>query len=171
MISGCSGGGKSTLLSELRQRGYAGVDEPGRRIIAHERAGSGAALPWVNAEAFAKRAIEMALNDRAEAATLAGWVFFDRGLIDAATALEHASGQSILPSIAGERYNRTVFIAPPWSQIYVTDGDRQHDFGEAEAEYGRLLGAFTRLGYEACELPKMSVVARADFILSRLQRA
>jgi hypothetical protein len=28
-ISGCSGGGKSTLLSELRRRGFATIDEPG----------------------------------------------------------------------------------------------------------------------------------------------
>ena len=35
-ISGCSGGGKSTLLSELRRRGFATIDEPGRRIVADE---------------------------------------------------------------------------------------------------------------------------------------
>ena len=34
LISRCSGGGKSTLLAELRARGYPVVEEPGRRIIA-----------------------------------------------------------------------------------------------------------------------------------------
>ena len=34
VISGCSGGGKSTLLSELGRRGYGTVEEPGRRITA-----------------------------------------------------------------------------------------------------------------------------------------
>ena len=33
VISGCSGGGKSTLLMELARRGHAVVDEPGRRIV------------------------------------------------------------------------------------------------------------------------------------------
>jgi predicted ATPase len=42
-ISGCSGGGKSTLLFELKRRGYAVVEEPGRRIIAEELSGSGQA--------------------------------------------------------------------------------------------------------------------------------
>jgi predicted ATPase len=28
-ISGCSGGDKSTMLSELRRRGFATIDEPG----------------------------------------------------------------------------------------------------------------------------------------------
>jgi predicted ATPase len=33
VISGCSGGGKSTLLAELARRGYRTVEEPGRRIV------------------------------------------------------------------------------------------------------------------------------------------
>jgi predicted ATPase len=33
VISGCSGGGKSTLLAELARRGHAVVEEPGRRIV------------------------------------------------------------------------------------------------------------------------------------------
>jgi predicted ATPase len=36
VISGCSGGGKSTLLAELAQRGYGVVEEPGRRIVREE---------------------------------------------------------------------------------------------------------------------------------------
>ena len=78
IISGCSGGGKSTLLAELERRGYAVVHEPGRRIAAEERAGDGRALPWVDPEAFARRAVEMALADRRDAERLGGRVFFDR---------------------------------------------------------------------------------------------
>jgi predicted ATPase len=59
IISGCSGSGKSTLLAELGQRGFATVEEPGRRIVREELAGDGSALPWVNAAAFARRAIAM----------------------------------------------------------------------------------------------------------------
>lgn len=48
IISGCSGGGKSTLIDELAKRGHAVVEEPGRRIIADERARGGTALPWID---------------------------------------------------------------------------------------------------------------------------
>jgi predicted ATPase len=89
IISGCSGGGKSTLLAELGGRGFATVEEPGRRIVREELAGDGSALPWVNAVAFTRRAIAMSLWDMAIAAPHHGWVFFDRGLIDAAVALQH----------------------------------------------------------------------------------
>jgi predicted ATPase len=37
VISGCSGGGKSTLVAELARRGYASVEEPGRRIVEDEK--------------------------------------------------------------------------------------------------------------------------------------
>ena len=36
ILSGCSGGGKSTLLAELARRGFATVEEPGRRIVIEE---------------------------------------------------------------------------------------------------------------------------------------
>ncbi|MCL2892590.1 AAA family ATPase [Brenneria tiliae] len=41
IISGCSGGGKSTLLTELKRRGHAVVEEPGRRIIQEETRSGG----------------------------------------------------------------------------------------------------------------------------------
>jgi predicted ATPase len=80
VISGCSGGGKSTLLIELARRGHAVVDEPGRRIVKEELRGDGSALPWVDGAGFARRAIGVALADRDTASRLGGWVFFDRGI-------------------------------------------------------------------------------------------
>lgn len=168
IISGCSGGGKSTLLAELSARGYAVIEEPGRRIVAEERGGSGRALPWVDLAAFAVRAVELSLADRERAKSLSGVVFFDRGLIDAAAALEFVSGTPILRKYASERYNRQVFLTPPWPEIYNTDDDRRHDLQEASAEYERLLSAYSSLGYDALILPKTSVVRRADFIIRHL---
>ena len=64
VISGCSGGGKSALLSELGRRGHGVVEEPGRRILAEELEDTGGALPWVNLAAFAQRAIAISLGSR-----------------------------------------------------------------------------------------------------------
>ncbi|SEI08083.1 AAA domain-containing protein [Rhizobium tibeticum] len=36
ILSGCSGGGKSTLLAELAKRGFAVAEEPGRRIVKQQ---------------------------------------------------------------------------------------------------------------------------------------
>ena len=75
LISGCSGGGKSTLLAELARRGFATVEEPGRRIVREERERDGTGLPWIDLPTFARRAIEMAEADYASAAELPGPVF------------------------------------------------------------------------------------------------
>jgi predicted ATPase len=169
VISGCSGGGKSALLAELGRRGHAVVEEPGRRIVKEELKGDGSALPWVDEAAFARRAVAMALADRASAGVLDGWVFFDRGLVDAAAGLQHLTGEQVLKALGqSHRYHRRVFLAPPWQEIYVTDRERRHSLDAALAEYSRLLEAYPSLGYEVFVLPRMGVVGRADFVLNTL---
>lgn len=169
VLSGCSGGGKSTLLEELRRRGHATVDEPGRRIVQEELAMGGSALPWIDLAAFARRAIDLALADRAAMQGYDGLVFFDRGLIDAAVAFEASGGEPVLDALAAaHRYNDRVFLTPPWPDIYAGDAERRHGFDAALEEYARLERAYPRLGYETVILPKVSVAERADFVLAWL---
>jgi predicted ATPase len=167
-ISGCSGGGKSTLLVELRQRGFATIEEPGRRIVAEELKRGGRALPWIDAVAFARRGIKVSLTDRAIADASTPWVFFDRGLIDAASALEYLTGEPIVKNLgSAHRYNKRVFLAPPWPEIYVSNEERRHSLAEAVAEYGRLV-QYIRYCYDIHILPKVSVAERASWILASL---
>ena len=168
ILSGCSGGGKSTLLSVLAQRGHAVVAEPGRRILAEERAGAGAALPWVDMQAIAHRAVALSRADLAAAPPDARWVFFDRGLIDAAVALAQSGGPPVAETIGPIRFHPTVYLAPPWPDIYRTDTDRRHSFADAVAEYDRLLAAYRTLGYRLSILPRVSPEARADHLLACL---
>jgi predicted ATPase len=170
LITGCSGGGKSTLLAELRARGHEAVEEPGRRIVTHELQTDGRALPWVDEIAFAERAIATALIDRETARRRSGWIFFDRGLIDAASALEYLSGKPVLERLnALHPYHRRVFLAPPWPEIYVKDTERRHGLEAGVAEYERLYRQLPALGYEVFILPKTTVSARADFVLTILR--
>jgi len=172
VISGCSGGGKSTLLAELRRRGHSAVDEPGRRIVKEELTSGGSALPWVDAVAFVRRAVAMARGDFASAAAVDGWVFFDRGLVDAAAGLQDLTGEQVLEQLArSHRYHRRVFFTPPWPELYVTDSERRHDFTTALAEYSRLLQVYPSLGYELVVLPRVEVAERADLVLSTLSGA
>lgn len=172
VISGCSGGGKSTLLAELGARGFATVEEPGRRIVSQELAGEGKALPWVDLAAFARLAIEIAIADRQAAAMNDAWTFFDRGLIDAAVALELATQETVARRVSVDHpYYRTVFMTPPWPDIYEGDAERRHSLSDAVAEYERLVEAYPALGYQVIVLPKVSVAERADFVLSTLGSA
>jgi len=170
VLSGCSGGGKSTLLAELARRGFRTVPEPGRRIVEEELRGDGRALPWVDLAAFARRAIELAHSDRIPLSDASDWVFFDRGLVDAAAALQHATGDPASAILEqSERYHRHVFMAPPWPEIYAMDSARRHGLADAVAEYRRLLATYGEFGYEPIILPKVGVEARAEFVLRHIR--
>ncbi|MFM2281340.1 MAG: hypothetical protein RLZZ444_3571 [Pseudomonadota bacterium] len=173
VVSGCSGGGKSTLLAELERRGYEVVEEPGRRIVSAEMRANGMALPWTDPIAFLRRAVAMALEDRSSIESDSepdGWVFFDRSLIDAAAGLQYLTGERLLANLGQlHRYHQRVFFTPPWPEIYVQDPERRHSLEDATAEYSRLLEAYPELAYEVCILPKVAVAERADFVLRTLQ--
>jgi predicted ATPase len=164
VISGCSGGGKSTLVGELARRGYAVVPEPGRRILAEERAGDGRALPWVDAAAFARRALAMSGADH-EAAR--GLTFFDRGVVDAAVAFAATRGAAPTAVIARNRYH-WLFLVPPWPEIYVNDADRRHSLEKALLDYERVRQAYIDADYVPVILPRDTVAARADSMLATL---
>ena len=157
------------MLAELARRGYATVEEPGRRIIRAQLAGRGVALPWKDMSGFARRLIEVAADDLKHSAQLKGWVFFDRGLIDAAAALCAADVlpiETLLPPKSP--YQTKVFIAPPWLEIFRSDPERRHGFVEAVEEYERLMQVYPAYGHQLVELPKVSVGGRADFVVANL---
>ncbi len=164
MISGCSGGGKSTLLAELARRGHAVVAEPGRRIIAEVRAGVGGTLPWDDPAGFARCAMAMSVADHDAAR---GLTFFDRGVVDAAVALRATCGESGAVEVARYRYH-FLFLAPPWPEIYENDDDRRHSLAKALSDYERVERAWRDAGYSPVMLPRAPVADRADFVLATL---
>ncbi|MDB5676816.1 MAG: ATPase [Sphingomonas bacterium] len=98
-----------------------------------------------------------------------GWVFFDRGVIDAVAGLHHLTGQPDLAVLTRRyRYHRRVFLVPPWPEIHVTGAERRHGMDEAIAEYDRLAATYPALGYEIMVLPRVSVAERADIVFAAL---
>jgi len=169
LLTGCSGGGKSTLLDALTQAGIATVPEPGRRIVAGSLAGDGTGLPWQDPQGFARKALALAAQDWEQAQALPGPVVFDRGLIDAACACEHATGR--LPPEAATlstRYNPQVFLAPPWPALFSGDDARRHSFDAALEEFARLETFLPRFGYRTIRLPLAPVAGRLAFVQARL---
>ena len=91
-------------------------------------------------------------------------------MIDAAAALEHLTGERVVESVGlVYRYNKRVFLAPPWPEIYTLDQERRHGLAAAVAEYNRLIEVYPSLGYEIHVLPKASVAERANWILASLE--
>ena len=114
VISGCSGGGKSSLLGELQRRSYVTVIEPGRRIIAEQTRRGGNALPWSDMAAFLREALHVAEMDLKTIAWNAGPIFFDRVLIDAAAALQRLRVPGVvhqhLPHRTGRQCQKVIAV-------------------------------------------------------------
>ena len=164
VLSGCSGGGKSTLLDELARRGHACFPEPGRAVVREGRHD-----PATDPLGFALAVIGIARANHE--ASPPGLSFHDRSLLDALVWFRR-SGTALPGELAGlsqtHRYFPKVFLTPPWPEIYVTDAERRHGLPEAIAEYDAILATLPELGYGPVILPKYSVAERADWMLGQL---
>jgi predicted ATPase len=98
-------------------------------------------------------------------------VFFDRGIPDVLGYLRLSDipvPEHMNKAVALFRYSRTVFIAPPWKEIFRQDRERKQDFEEAQRTYDALVSIYKELSYDLLELPRASVQERCQFILSHI---
>lgn len=172
VISGCSGGGKSTLLEELSARGWRIACEPGRQIVREQHLIGGNAVPSKDLSLFVELCISRAAHFYREAAAVDEITLFDRSVVDAVTALRrHGMPVPVHLDRALDVYGYapTVFMAPPWETLFKTDRERQHTFEEAVDEYHWLVKAYQDLGYAIETLPLGLVGERADWLEKRIQ--
>lgn len=96
------------------------------------------------------------------------YTFFDRGVLD---ALYMLNAENALTQKQAEQYihdfpyNRTVFLLPPWKDIYVTDAERDQTFEQAVEVYEGMKKWYLQWGYEVLEVPRSPVEKRVSFIL------
>lgn len=171
VVTGGPGSGKSSLIAELTRQGMAYMPEAGRAIIQDQVSIEGQALPWADREAFAQLMLSWELRSHREARTMRGPVIVDRGIPDVIGYLTlcglpipahvHRAAQRY-------RYNRQVFIAPHWPDIFTRDQQRRQDTAEAQATFQAMVNTYTNLGYELITLPLTSVSERAAFVKARI---
>jgi predicted ATPase len=168
VLTGGPGSGKSTLIQALARAGYAGSVEAGRAIIQDQFAIDGPALPWRDARAFAELMLCWEMRSYHMAKDRAGLVSFDRGLPDVVGYLRLLG----LPVPAHMdtaarifRYNRRVFIAPPWQAIFRGDRERKQSFEEAVGTYEAMVTTYRDYGYTLLELPCATIEERVRFVL------
>lgn len=170
-ISGGPGSGKSTLIDALEQQSHARTVEAGRAIIQDQTAIGGKALPWDDRVLFAELMLSWEMRSHKMARALSGPVFFDRGVPDVIGYLTlcHLPVPAHVEEAARLfRYGETVFLAPPWPEIFGQDAERKQDFDEAVRTFEAMETTYRRLGYEIALLPRASVQERIDFIRGKL---
>ena len=171
VISGGPGAGKTTLLLELERRGFRCAPEVARQIIQEQVRLEGDALPWGDRVRYCRLMLERSIASYRERAGTAAATFFDRGIPDALCYSRLAGlglEDEVLVACERYRYASEVFLAPPWQEIYVTDAERWQSFDEAVRTYELMVEAYRDCGYEVVEIPRVSVEARADFLVGRL---
>jgi predicted ATPase len=171
VLSGCSGGGKSRLLSALAARGYRVFAEPGRQVIREQNYIGGDATPEKDVLKFLDFTISRTLYHMTSAASTDAVVFFDRSIVDQVAGFERMGLE--MPAHlkrAAElfRCHHRVFIVPPWREIFRNDAERRHSFEDAVANHEVQMKTYERFGYELVMVPKLSVEGRADFVLKTL---
>jgi predicted ATPase len=150
VITGGPGSGKSTLIEALALRGHAHSIEAGRAIIQDQTAIGGPALPGRDPLAFAELMLSWELRSYRKAQAESGPVFFDRGVPDMVGYFD-LLGRPVPSHVrrAAERfrYNRRVFLAPPWPEIFCQDAERKQTPEEARRTCEAMVSAYSSCGY------------------------
>lgn len=171
IVTGGPGSGKSTLVGMLEQRGHRCYPEVSRELIRQESQRPDGVMPWNDLEAFARLAFTEMLLQHDNVEETGGPCFFDRGLPDIFGYLRRSSldiPEEYLEAHAKCSYERTVFILPPWEEIYINDSERPQSFDESTQLYNALREVYESLGYLLIEVPKLPLPARCDFVLAHL---
>jgi predicted ATPase len=173
VITGGPGAGKTSLLLALQEMQYHCFGEASRQLIMEEMGEKSNCLPWIDLPCFAERALERMVAAYEEASDIDP-VFFDRGIPDIIAYLTIA-GLSVpekYHAIADHCiYDSTVFLLPPWPEIYIRDDARWQTFEEAEAIYHQIKVTYQAAGYQLMELPKATTGQRAMLIRHHLEKA
>lgn len=172
VLTGAPGSGKSTILDRLRNRGFTGLDEPARQILAEQRSFGGQGVPDIDPGLFMQLMLSRSIfeyrrmqheNHRS--------LFFDRGVPDAIAYADLYELDTVAARTAAQlyRYNKLVFLAPAWADIYRQDDERKMTYDQAR-RFGDNMGPIYRdLGYDLVEIPRDTPENRADFILSKVR--
>lgn len=179
VITGGPGAGKTTLLTELEQRGFKCIPEVARELIKEQVAAGGEALPWKDTGLYTRLMLERSVESYRQASQAeAGYgpakpanesIFFDRGIPDTlcyARLINAAITGEMDQAARGFRYNKKVFMLPPWREIYQTDTERKQTWEDAVQTFQMMVDTYEMYDYQVIEVPKTAIKERAEFVLS-----
>ena len=172
IFTGGPGAGKTSVLNHLRALGYHTVEEVARNIIQEQQRIGGNATHTGDQTKFTELMLQASIHNYQQMQHINGPVFFDRGipgLYGYAIMTTGSVPTQIQQAVRHYRYHQTVFLFPPWKEIYINDTERTQDFDEAVLTYEQLKDAHKACHYNICEVPNKSIEERAQFILSNIE--
>jgi predicted ATPase len=172
IITGGPGTGKTSIIRELKRRGYLCFEEKAREVIKEELLAGTNHVPWQDLTSFSEKVFHKILADLSRA-RLNEPNFFDRGIPDILAYLKNASlpvADFYYEEIEKGHYHHEVFITPPWPGIYATDNERRESFEGCVALHHSLIAVYEKLGFVVIELPLVSIGDRIVIIENHLNK-
>ncbi|MEO9257115.1 MAG: AAA family ATPase [Crocinitomicaceae bacterium] len=172
VITGGGGSGKSSVIQSLMEKGLCVFEEQSRQIIKQSLLNNSETLPWKDIIGFSYLVQDAMINDY-QKAPKSDLCFFDRSLCDIMAYLEKDNIEvypALQEAISTYRYNESVFIMPPWQEIFENDIERVESFEASVHAFEQLKETYEKNGYTMIEIPKGKIEERVDFILREIAK-
>ena len=170
IITGGPGTGKTSIINELKKRGYNCVEENSREVISEQIKTRGKILPWKNQLEFENK-ITFLRAQQFLSIPKNCLCFFDRSVIESVAYLKLSNlkvTSQIMENIKKCVYNKTVFYTPIWEEIYVNDSERKENLEQAKKIESALIETYRSAKYNLIQVPKTTIQKRVNFIISKI---
>ena len=153
--------------------GSSGQDVPvhARQLVQEQTRIGGNATPWRDPIKFRELLLSRSIYIFEQVSERNRPVFFDRGIpevVGYARFLRVPVPAHHRAAVALYRYASTVFVTPPWREIYENDKERRQTWADAVADCRVNVEAYAEAGYRLIDVPKAPVAERVAFILERV---
>ena len=176
VVTGAPGTGKTVLVEALEHKGFKCYHEIIRTMTASARKEgtrkeqvSNPLLFVDDPFEFNKFLLESRLNHLHDSNTIdEPFCFFDRGTPDVLAYMnyfEQQYGEEFEEICSSHRYT-SIFILPPWKEIYKRDNERLETFEQAEELHHHLLDTYKKFDYDPIIVPPDSIDNRLNFVIS-----
>ena len=169
VITGPPGSGKTTIINQLKKRGFYCVGESSREIIKHQLEIGGDAVPWKDVLSFSEIVLNSRIKQFIEVKDNVS--FFDRGIpdINAYFLVDNIKIPNDFQDAAIKyKYEPIVFVTQPWGKIFEKDSERKESFEKSLIIYNKIKEYYSELGYKIVLLPKDKVDNIVDYIISKV---
>lgn len=171
VLIGGPSSGKTTLIEALKEKGHTCYPEVSREVIKEAQEQGIEQLFLEKPLLFS----ELLLEGRKKQYHLAqqesaSVVFLDRGIPDVLAYMHYIGDAypSFFDQACKDHAYTTIFVLPPWKEIYISDAERYENYEQAVLIHNHLTETYKNYGYTLTEVPKESVANRVDFILKHL---
>tara|TARA_B100000965_G_C19513600_1_gene723065 strand:- start:561 stop:1088 length:528 start_codon:yes stop_codon:yes gene_type:complete len=170
IITGAPGTGKTSIINELKNRGFNCINENVREIISDEKIIVEGIANYKNQVDFERKIVNLRIQQYLSTSK-DHIFFFDRSAFDSIAYLDLKNLQftsEIITDIRKCSFNRTVFYTPIWEEIYINDNERKESVEQAIKIEKFLIKTYESENYRLVKVPKLPIKKRADFIISKI---